>query len=103
MGRPDRGSRLARLLYEWLCLLACFSGYGCLVDQFDEPSSPPQRPIGGWTVPQRARDGLDLQTQFEEMLDTVWRCERWARMHDRIDAVTRFEELKSRRSTLRQA
>ena len=39
----------------------------------------------------------DLQTQYEALLDTVWRCEHRARFEDRIDAQNRFEERQSKR------
>jgi len=43
----------------------------------------------------------DLQTQYEALLDTVWRCEERARFEDRIDAWNRYEELQSRRCPAR--
>lgn len=50
----------------------------------------------------RSRDRLkvdipDLHTQYEALLDTVWRCEERARLEDRIDAQNRFDELQSKR------
>ena len=39
----------------------------------------------------------DLPTQYEELLDAVWRCERQGRVDDRIDALVRFEQLQSLR------
>ena len=39
----------------------------------------------------------DLHTQYEALLDTVWRCERRARFEDRIDAQNRFDELQRKR------
>jgi hypothetical protein len=39
----------------------------------------------------------DLPTQYEELLDTVWRCEQRARLMDRIEAQTRSEELQRKR------
>lgn len=33
-----------------------------------------------------------LQTQYEDLLDTVRKCERWTRVQDLIDAHTRFEQ-----------
>lgn len=39
----------------------------------------------------------DLHTQYEALLDTVWRCEARARLQDRIDAQNRFDELQSKR------
>jgi hypothetical protein len=34
----------------------------------------------------RGSDPPDLQTQFESLLDQVWRCEADWRLYDRIDA-----------------
>jgi hypothetical protein len=34
----------------------------------------------------RGSDPPDLQTQFESLLDQVWRCEAEWRLYDRIDA-----------------
>lgn len=34
----------------------------------------------------RDSDPPDLQTQFESLLDQVWRCEAEWRLYDRIDA-----------------
>jgi hypothetical protein len=34
----------------------------------------------------RGSDLLDLHTQFESLLDQVWRCEADWRLYDRIDA-----------------
>ncbi len=39
----------------------------------------------------------DLHTQYEALLDTVWRCEKRARLQDLIDARNRFDELQSKR------
>lgn len=47
-------------------------------------------------------DKPDLQTQYEELLDTVWRCERWARVEDRIDALARFEQWQSTKGARRR-
>ena len=44
----------------------------------------------------------DLQTQYETLLDTVWRCEDRARLQDRIDAQTRYDELQSKRWSARK-
>lgn len=38
----------------------------------------------------------DLQSQYEELLDTVWRCERRANLMDRIDARARFDARRDR-------
>lgn len=37
----------------------------------------------------------DLQTQLEDLLDTVWRSEARADQEDRIDAQARYEESRS--------
>jgi hypothetical protein len=39
----------------------------------------------------------DLPTQYEALLDTVWRSEKRARQQDRIDARARFEAQQRRR------
>lgn len=39
----------------------------------------------------------DLQTQYEALLDTVWRCEGRARLQDRIDAQIRYDDLQRKR------
>ncbi len=38
-----------------------------------------------------AADAPDLQTQYEALLDTVWRCEQRARLQERIDGQARFD------------
>lgn len=51
------------------------------------------------------RDGIvipDLQTQYEELLDTIWRCESRERLEDRIEASARLEELQRKRWTRRR-
>ena len=42
-------------------------------------------------------DGPDLQTQYEELLDTVWKCEREARFDDRLALVNDLEQVRIRR------
>jgi hypothetical protein len=44
----------------------------------------------------------DLQTQYEELLDTVWRCEARKRVEDRAEAWARFEELQRKRWARRE-
>lgn len=44
----------------------------------------------------------DLPTQYEELLDAVWQCERQARVDDRIDALIRFEQQQSQRNSCRR-
>jgi len=44
----------------------------------------------------------DLQTQYEALLDTVWRCEERARLDDRIDAQARYEAQRHRRNGRRR-
>ena len=39
----------------------------------------------------------DLHTQYEALLDTVWRCEERAELQDRIDAQGRYDELRGKR------
>jgi hypothetical protein len=39
----------------------------------------------------------DLHTQFEALLDTVWRCEHRADINDRIDAQARLDSLQPKR------
>jgi hypothetical protein len=39
----------------------------------------------------------DLQTQYEALLDTVWRCEERARIQDRIEAQARFDAQRQMR------
>jgi hypothetical protein len=45
----------------------------------------------GTAVPDRPnRDAPDVQTQFETLLDQVWRCEAEWRFDDRLDLATRL-------------
>lgn len=44
----------------------------------------------------------DLQSQYEGLLDIVWRCERRAELMDRIDARARFEAMRERSSRRRR-
>lgn len=37
------------------------------------------------------RSAPDLQTQMEDILNTVWEAERWARLDDRIELALRLE------------
>lgn len=39
----------------------------------------------------KGSDEPDLQTQFESLLDQVWRCEANWRLYDRIDAFCASE------------
>jgi hypothetical protein len=40
----------------------------------------------------RQRAGIeDLDTQYESLLDLVWRCERTWNLEDRIDQLIRYE------------
>jgi hypothetical protein len=41
--------------------------------------------------PRRGSDQPDLQTQFESLLDQVWRSEAQWRLFDRIDALCASE------------
>jgi hypothetical protein len=40
----------------------------------------------------------DLQSQFESLLDQVWRSEADWRLWDRVDAFVRLESLRARRA-----
>lgn len=40
----------------------------------------------------------DLQTQFESLLDQVWRSEADWRLWDRVDALVMLESLRARRA-----
>ena len=52
-----------------------------------------KRPFRG----ERPDDLPDLQTQYESLLDTVWRCESRARLQALIEARMRFEAVRLRR------
>lgn len=90
-------------MYEWLRVLSCLSGniyYGMDAFEAEAPSSP-RRMTDRMRMKRHSKDRMqaetpDLQTQYEELLDTVWRCDRWARVEDRIDAQARFEQWQSR-------
>jgi hypothetical protein len=41
----------------------------------------------------------DLQSQFESLLDQVWRSEADWRLWDRVDALVMLESLRARRAT----
>jgi hypothetical protein len=45
----------------------------------------------------------DLASQFEDLLDAVWGCEKAARLVDRLDAQARFDELRGRRQPRRRS
>lgn len=42
----------------------------------------------------------DLQSQLEELLNQVWRCEADWRLWDRLDAVERQDALRQKRRNL---
>jgi hypothetical protein len=50
---------------------------------------------------QRA-DVPDLRTQWESLLDQVWRSEADWRLWDRLDAAVRIEALRKQREARRQ-
>lgn len=56
-----------------------------------------------WRRPSdRAKPAVpDLQTQYEELLDTVWRCEREARLDDQIALVSHLEQVAIKRGPRR--
>ena len=43
-------------------------------------------------------DGPDLRTQWESLLDQVWRSEAEWRLWDRLDAAVRIETLREQRA-----
>lgn len=43
-------------------------------------------------------DAPDLHSQFESMLDQVWRSEADWRMWDRLDAAVQLEDLRKKRA-----
>lgn len=45
----------------------------------------------------RKSDAPDLHTQFESMLDQVWKSESDWRLWDRLDAAVTFETLREKR------
>jgi hypothetical protein len=48
---------------------------------------------------ERSRNDIpDLRTQWESLLDQVWRSEADWRLWDRVDAAVRQEALRERRS-----
>ena len=51
---------------------------------------------------ERRSDVPDLRTQWESLLDQVWRCEADWRMWDRLDAAVRIETLREERDARRQ-
>jgi hypothetical protein len=45
----------------------------------------------------RQRAGIeDLDTQYESLLDLVWRCERTWNLEDRIDQLIKYEGRQQR-------
>ena len=54
------------------------------------PKVKPHKSAAPKPVVRRA-ERPDLQTQFEEMLDKVWRCESEWRFVDRIDMALRIK------------
>jgi hypothetical protein len=111
MARSDKGKRdtttgrsawkrFGHLMYEWLILLACLSGnitFRINAHEDDAPwqSRPPSERARSRLQTQsegrRKVEEPDLHTQYEDLLDTVWRCERQERLYDRIEAQIRFE------------
>jgi hypothetical protein len=47
-------------------------------------------------------DVPDLRTQWESLLDQVWRSEADWRLWDRLDAAVRIEALREQRAARRQ-
>lgn len=48
-------------------------------------------------------DAPDLHTQFESLLDQVWRSESEWRLWDRVDAAVMQETLREKRATNRES
>jgi hypothetical protein len=46
-------------------------------------------------------DAPDLRTQWESLLDQVWRSEADWRLWDRLDAAVRMEAIRERRESRR--
>jgi hypothetical protein len=44
----------------------------------------------------------DLHTQFEALLDTVWRCEEMADLEERVENRIRFEAQREKHSRWRE-
>ena len=99
--------RFAQVVYHWLCLLSCLSGYTYFDAEAVEYEAAAQRRLRAVNVmrprpfPRQNVEQPDLYTQYEDLLDTVWRCEQRARFEDRLDALARFEQLRSKRSSRR--
>ena len=47
-------------------------------------------------------DAPDLRTQWESLLDQVWRSEAEWRLWDRLDAAVRIETIREEREARRQ-
>ena len=45
----------------------------------------------------KRQDVPDLRTQWESLLDQVWRCEADWRLWDRLDAAVRMDDLRAQR------
>lgn len=69
--------RLGKLIYEWLRLLSCLSGY-VYFDTGDYKADAPFRST--WALDS---ERPDLQTQLESLFDCVWRQERIWRLENR--------------------
>jgi len=49
-------------------------------------------------VKRRQNANPDLQTQYESLLDQVWRSEADWRLWDRVDALVMLESLRAKRA-----
>ena len=88
-------------MYEWLILLTCLSGtisFRTNAYEDDAPSTGRARfDLQTQSKRRRKVEMPDLHTQYEELLDTVWRCERRERLYDRMEAQIRFERSLEKR------
>jgi hypothetical protein len=61
---------------------------------FTRPTGPGSRPpfaVRRSVVWLPVEDDTDLQSQLEDLLSHVRRCEKWARLDDRLDLLGRLE------------
>jgi hypothetical protein len=61
---------------------------------FTRPTGPGSKPpfvVRRAVVWLPVEDDTDLQSQLEDLLSHVRRCEKWARLDDRLDLLGRLE------------
>jgi hypothetical protein len=49
----------------------------------------------GSRVDEAAVLSAELHVHFEDLVSTIWECERWARIQERIDAAARIDEKRA--------